>query len=201
MTRAATQNGKLLVKKKQDKTTKDGIAFIVKHMAVFDQAKTVITVGFFPRLKENIPPELTDKTKTFGKIAKYIKKNEQGMDLRNEESTKAMNSWKEITKCLGIFLGPFRRKLISYKKYDFAYDFGSVKTAGSLLVLLSKFHMMVSTERFCVKVPNVKNGKMPLDKGILNKEYIGAVSGNSDEMWFLNLKTRIFETNLQTLAG
>ena len=55
VTRAATQNDKLLVKKKQDKTTKDGIAFIVKHMAVFDQAKTIITVGFFPCLKKTCP--------------------------------------------------------------------------------------------------------------------------------------------------
>ena len=68
VTRAATQNDKLLVKKKQDKTTKDGIAFIIKHMAVFDQAKTVITVGFFPRLKQNIPSGLQRKQGHFARL-------------------------------------------------------------------------------------------------------------------------------------
>ena len=202
VTRAATQNDKLLVKKKQDKTTKDGIAFIIKHMAVFDQAKTVIMVGFFPRLKQNMSSELTEKTRTFCKIANYIKKYENGTDLRTEESTQAMSSWKDISNCLNIYLGPFRKKVFSYTKYEFAYDFGSVKTAGSILVLLSKFHMMVSTDRFCVPVPNTKDGKMPLDIGIFGKTYMGSAVGNSDEIWLLNfLKKRVGETNLRTLAG
>ena len=49
VTRAAAKNEKLLERKRQDKTTKDGIAFIAKHLAVLDQAKTLVMVGFFPR--------------------------------------------------------------------------------------------------------------------------------------------------------
>ena len=56
--------------------------------------------------------------------------------------------------------------------------------------------MMVSTDRFCVKVPNVKNGKMPLDKGILNKKYMGAVGSNSDEMWLLNFDNKGVQNKL-----
>ena len=73
-------------KKRQDKTTKDGIAFIAKHLAVLDQAKTVIMVGFFPRLKQNIPNELTEKTKSFCNITEYIKRHEHGRNLGNNES-------------------------------------------------------------------------------------------------------------------
>ena len=58
------------------------------------------------------------------------------------------------------------------------------------MVLLSKYDTMVSTDRFCVKVPNMKDGKMPLEKGILNKEYIGAVGGTSEEMWILNFEDK-----------
>ena len=50
-TRAADKNQKLLEKKRQDKTTKDEIAFIAKHLAVLDQAKTFVMVGFFLCLK------------------------------------------------------------------------------------------------------------------------------------------------------
>ena len=64
------------------------------------------------------------------------------------------------------------------------------------MVLLSKFHMMVSTDRFCVSVPNTKDGKMPLDKGILNKKYMGAVGGNSDEMWLLNFEDKGIQQEL-----
>ena len=103
-------------------------------MAVFDQAKTVITVGFFPRLKQNIPPELTEKTKTFCKIAKYIKKYEQGTDLRNKESTQAMNSWKEIVKCLGIFLGQLRGHVL--------FQTGKEAHRDNCLCLIKNCHML-----------------------------------------------------------
>ena len=108
-----------------------------------------------------------------------------------------MNLWKDIAKCLGIFVGPFRRKLISYRKYDFAYEFGNAKKAGSLLPLLSKFHMMVSTDRFCVPVTNAKDVKMSLKNGILNNKYMGAIGGNSDEMWLLNFENKGIQPELK----
>ena len=85
VTRAAVQNDKLLSKKRQDKTPKDGIAFIAKHLAVLDQAKTVIMVGFFPRLKQITSNELKQKTKTFCIIAGHITKHERGKNLGNNE--------------------------------------------------------------------------------------------------------------------
>ena len=47
MTRTAAKDSKLLKEKRQDKTQKDKIAFIVKNLAVLDQTKTIVTVGFF----------------------------------------------------------------------------------------------------------------------------------------------------------
>ena len=41
-----------------------------------------------------------------------------------------------------------------------------------------------------MSVPNTKDGKMSLDKGILNKKYMGAVGGNSDEIWLLNFEEK-----------
>ena len=157
VTRAAVKNDKLLEKKKQDKTGKDGIAFIAKHLAVLDQAKTIIMVGFFPRLKQITSNKLRQKTKTFCIIANHIKKHERGKNLGNNEWLEAVNLWKKyIPKSLFIHLGPFRKKLISYRKYEFAYNINNFKKTGSHLPLLSKFHMMVSTDRFCVKAPNIK---------------------------------------------
>ena len=170
VTTAAVQNDKLLSKKRQDKTPKDGIAFIAKHLAVLDQAKTVIMVGFFPRLKQITSDKLKQKTKTFCIIAEHIKKHEHGKNLGNNEWLKAVNLWKKyIPKSLFIHLGPFRKKVSSYRKYEFAYNTNNLKKTGRHLPLLSKFHMMVSMNRFCVKVPEAINGKIPLDIGILGK--------------------------------
>ena len=81
----------LLEKKRQDKTTKDWIAFIAKHLAVLDQAKTIIMVGFFPRLKQIASDDLRQKTKTFRIIARHIEKHDIGKNLGNDEWLKAVN--------------------------------------------------------------------------------------------------------------
>ena len=90
-------------RKRQDKTTKDGIAFIAKHLAVLDQARTVIMVGFFPRLKQIVSNELKKKTKTFCIIAEHIKKHEHRKNLGNNEGLEAMNLWKTYVPHVWVF--------------------------------------------------------------------------------------------------
>ena len=57
--------------------------------------------------------------------------------------------------------------------------------------------MMVSTDRFRVPVPNAKDVKTSLKNGILNKKYMGAIGGNSDEMWLLNFENTGIQQELK----
>ena len=139
-------------------------------------------------MKEIIPEGTTEKTVSFRGLAEHIMRHKDGRELGADESNEAMAKWKENKKSLSIFVGPWRRKVITYRKYKFAYDLAEIKESGNLLPLLSKYHMFVTTDRYRVEVPPVKRGPMFLDRQILNKEYLGGIKKSAEHMWILNFK-------------
>ena len=198
LTRAGCTNEKLRDDelKRQDKTTQDGIAFIARNLAVYDYMKTINRVGFFPTLRETIPDGMSEKTISFRALAEHLLRHRDGRDLGADESNEAMAKWKENKKSLSIFVGPWRRKVITLRKYNYAYDLAGLRKSGNLLPLLSKYHMFTTTDRYRVDVPHERKGAMFLDRQILNKEYLGGIAKSADHLWILNFEELDFQNDL-----